>query len=96
MTALLLAEGPAAGIVFGLFLLFVVIAAIVILAKIVVVGSPNEMLIISGGRYREGLGYRVIIGGRAFEDDCHIRLRVVRRRARTPQAHFFLHGAAPD
>ena len=66
MTALLLAEGPAAGIVFGLFLLFVVIAAIVILAKIVVVGSPNEMLIISGGRYREGLGYRVIIGGRAF------------------------------
>lgn len=45
-----------------------VLALIVIslIAKLVVVGNPNEMLIISGSRQRDGLGYRTLIGGRTF------------------------------
>jgi flotillin len=48
----------------GIVVLFAVVAVIVIVAKLIVVGNPNEMVIITGGRTREGLGYRIIIGGR--------------------------------
>jgi flotillin len=63
MDTVLLAQA-AAGITFGVVVLFIVLAIIIIVAKLVVVGNPNEMLIITGGRGREGLGYRIIIGGR--------------------------------
>ena len=45
-------------------LLIVILVVISIIAKLIVVGSPNELLVISGGRSREGLGYRTLIGGR--------------------------------
>jgi len=48
----------------GFVALIIVLAIVLIIAKLVVVGNPNEMLIITGGRGREGLGYRTIIGGR--------------------------------
>jgi flotillin len=63
MDTVLLAQA-AAGITLGVVVLFIVLAIIIIVAKLVVVGNPNEMLIITGGRGREGLGYRIIIGGR--------------------------------
>jgi flotillin len=55
-----------AGIVLGLILLFVVFVIILIVAKLMVVGNPSEMLIISGKRQREGQGYRTLIGGRTL------------------------------
>ena len=66
MSTLLLAisSSAAAGLTIGIVILFAVIAVIVIVAKLIVVGNPNEMVIITGGRTREGLGYRTIIGGR--------------------------------
>ena len=54
------------GIVVGLFLLFFVIATAVIVAKLMVVGNPGEMLIISGKKQADGRGYRVLIGGRTL------------------------------
>jgi len=39
---------------------------VAIIAKLVVVGNPSEMLIISGRRQRDGLGYRTLIGGRTL------------------------------
>jgi len=56
--------GPSAGVVIGAFLLFVVVAVVVLIAKLIVVGNPSEMLIIAGGRQRDGQGYSVLIGGR--------------------------------
>jgi len=55
----------------ALILIFVVLLVVILLvisliAKLVVVGNPNEMLIISGRRHRDGLGYRTLIGGRAW------------------------------
>lgn len=44
--------------------LFIILAVVIIVAKLVIVGNPNEMLIITGGRQRDGLGYRTVIGGR--------------------------------
>ena len=66
MNTLLLAisSGAAAGLTIGMVILFAVVAIIVIVAKLIVVGNPNEMVIITGGQTREGLGYRTIIGGR--------------------------------
>ena len=58
--------GVQAGIVLGFCLLFVVFAAIVVVAKLMVVGNPSEMLIISGKRQRDGAGYRTLIGGRTL------------------------------
>ena len=43
---------------------FVILAVVIIVAKLIVVGHPNEMLIITGARGRDGLGYRTVIGGR--------------------------------
>jgi flotillin len=54
------------GFVIGVILLFAVIFAVAIIAKFIVVGNPNEMLIISGARQRDGLGYRTLIGGRTL------------------------------
>ena len=57
MNTLLLAQGGGlqAGVVIGIGLLFVVVAIIVVIAKLMVVGNPSEMLIISGKRQRDGL-----------------------------------------
>ena len=65
MNLFLLAQsgGIAAGVTIGFVVLFAFIAVIVIVAKLVVVGNPNEMVIISGGRHG-GLGYTTLIGGR--------------------------------
>jgi flotillin len=60
------AGGLEAGIVIGIGMLFVVIAFIIVIAKLMVVGNPSEMLIISGKRQRDGLGYRTLIGGRTL------------------------------
>ncbi|MFH1731207.1 MAG: SPFH domain-containing protein [Planctomycetota bacterium] len=66
MNTLLLgvSSGAAAGLLIGVVVLVAVIAVIVIVAKLIVVGNPNEMLIITGATTREGLGYRIVIGGR--------------------------------
>ncbi len=69
MTTSLLAQissNASAGIIIGGALLAVVIAAILIIAKLMRVGNPSEMLIISGRRQRDGLGYRTLIGGRTL------------------------------
>ncbi len=47
-------------------LLFLIVALAVLVAKIMVVGNPSELLVISGKRSREGLGYRTLIGGRTL------------------------------
>ena len=65
MIASVLAAGAMeVGMTLGAIGLFLVVAIIVVIAKITVVGNPSEMLIISGARQRDGLGYRVLIGGR--------------------------------
>jgi flotillin len=61
---LAISSGAAAGLTIGMVILFAIVAIIVIVAKLIVVGNPNEMVIITGGQTREGLGYRTIIGGR--------------------------------
>jgi flotillin len=55
-----------AGVVVGVFLLFLVVVVFVLIAKWLVVGNPSEMLIISGKRQKDGQGYRTLIGGRTF------------------------------
>ena len=55
-----------AGIVFGVVGLVTILILVGIIAKLVVVGNPNELLVISGGRQRDGLGYRTLIGGRTL------------------------------
>lgn len=50
----------------GVGLLFILIAAAVLVAKIMVVGNPSEMLVISGKRSSETQGYRTLIGGRTL------------------------------
>jgi len=54
-------------VIVGSFAALIVILVVVgVIAKLVVVGNPNEMLIISGGQQRDGLGYRTLIGGRTL------------------------------
>jgi flotillin len=65
MNTFLLAQASPA-IVIGGGLLFAMVALAVIVAKLIVVGNPSEMLVISGKRQREGQGYRVLIGGRTL------------------------------
>lgn len=60
----LLADSTGAGMVIGGFVLLALLAIVLIVAKLMVVGNPSEMLIISGGRQKTGLGYRILIGGR--------------------------------
>ena len=57
---------PSASVILGVCLLFIVIAFVVFVAKVMVVGNPSELLIISGKRSREGQGYRTLIGGRTL------------------------------
>jgi len=68
MSTALLAQssGLVVGWVLGLMILILGLITLAIVAKLVVVGNPNEMLIISGRRQRDGLGYRVLIGGRTL------------------------------
>ena len=67
MSMLTLAQsGASAGVIIGMALLGVVVAAVIIVAKLAIVGNPSEMLIISGKRQRNGSGYRVLIGGRTL------------------------------
>lgn len=69
MLTLMLAQinpGTQAAIFFGVVALVLVIGVIVLIAKLTVVGNPSEMLIISGNRQRDGLGYRTLIGGRTL------------------------------
>lgn len=63
---ILSATDCAAGATLGLVILFILLAVIMLIAKLTVVGNPSEMLIISGKRQREGQGYRVLIGGRTL------------------------------
>jgi flotillin len=53
-------------IVIGLILLVAFFILLGIIAKLIVIGDPNEMLIIAGRRQRDGLGYRTLIGGRSI------------------------------
>ncbi len=46
-------------------ILFIFVAIAVLVAKIMVVGNPSELLVISGKR-SAGLGYRTLIGGRTL------------------------------
>ncbi len=66
MNCLLVASVAAAGMLLGLFGLMLILVIVAIVAKLVVVGNPSEMLIISGRRQRDGLGYRTLIGGRTL------------------------------
>ena len=53
------------GVLGGAVLLFI-LAVVILVAKLMVVGNPSEMLIISGKRQKDGLGYRTLIGGRTM------------------------------
>lgn len=67
MNTLYLAQsGGSAGIVIGVALLFIILAIILLIARLMVVGNPSEMLIISGKRQKDGQGYRTLIGGRTL------------------------------
>ncbi|MCO6438682.1 MAG: hypothetical protein J5J06_16435 [Phycisphaerae bacterium] len=63
-----LAQSDAAGaaILIGFGLLVVVVAFISLVAKFTVVGNPSEVLVISGRRSADQLGYRTLIGGRTI------------------------------
>ncbi len=68
MIPLLLADAGgtlAAFVLIAFIILAFVLAAAAIAAKLVVVGNPNELLVISG-RQRDGMGYRTLIGGRTY------------------------------
>ncbi len=67
MTTLTLAQDMVTASIFiAGFILVVIVAIAVIVAKLIVVGNPSEMLIISGKRHRDGQGYRTLIGGRTL------------------------------
>lgn len=54
------------GVILGVVFAFLVISVILTVLKLVQVGNPSEMLIISGKRQRDGQGYRTLIGGRTI------------------------------
>ena len=60
------AESSGAATLLGFVALFIVIAVIVFVAKVMVVGNPSELLVISGKGSRPGQGYRTLIGGRTL------------------------------
>ena len=79
-TLMLAAGGPGPGAVIGIAVLFLVVFAVILIAKLTVVGNPSEMLIISGRRQKDGQGYRTLIGGRTlvvpiFEKVSRLSLR---------------------
>ena len=64
----------------GVGLLFIVLFFIALIAKLMVVGNPSELLVISGKRAHDGQGYRTLIGGRTLvipiiEEAARISLR---------------------
>jgi len=65
-TFLLAQNAPAAGIIIGFVVLLLIVAGVIIVAKLTLVGNPSEMLIISGKRQKDGQGYRTLIGGRTL------------------------------
>jgi len=72
MYALILAA-PSSGdslfsgaLVIGIGLLGIIIAVALLISKLMVVGNPSEMLVISGKRSAQGQGYRTLIGGRTL------------------------------
>lgn len=60
------ASSTNAAVVIGVGALFVIIAFAVFVAKIMVVGNPSELLVISGKRSDQDEGYRTLIGGRTL------------------------------
>ncbi len=68
MNAWIIAQATdlSSGIIIGVFLLFLLIAFAVLVAKIMVVGNPSELLVISGKRTSMTQGYRTLIGGRTL------------------------------
>ncbi len=64
MDSLLIAQAGSLGIFWGVGILSLVVAAFVTVAKLIVVGNPSEMVVITGARQRDGSGYKVLIGGR--------------------------------
>ena len=64
--ALLAANEIPAGVLIGGFVLFIIVAFLVLVAKIMVVGNPSEMLVISGKKASVTEGYRTLIGGRTL------------------------------
>lgn len=72
--------GGQAVVLLFVVLLVVALAVFIIIAKLIRVGNPSEMLIISGRRQRDGQGYRTLIGGRTvvipiFEKVARLSLR---------------------
>lgn len=55
-----------AALVIGAAVLFVIIAFVVLVAKLMVVGNPSELIVISGKTSSTGEGYRTLIGGRTL------------------------------
>ncbi len=53
-------------VVIGGGILFIIIAFLALVAKLMVVGNPSELLVISGKRSDEGRGYRTLVGGRTM------------------------------
>lgn len=66
MTTMLLASGFQSAVIIGGALLFVLLAVATLVAKIMVVGDPSELLVISGKRSGPNEGYRTLIGGRTM------------------------------
>jgi flotillin len=68
LDTMLIAAGDLTGaaLVIGGGILIVVIAFLALVAKIMVVGNPSEMLVISGKRAGPNQGYRTLIGGRTL------------------------------
>ena len=69
-----------AGVILGIVFAVIVISVIIAVLKLVRVGNPSEMLIISGKRQKGGQGYRTLIGGRTLvipvlEKVDHLSLR---------------------
>ena len=65
-TMILAQNGPSVGIIIGGAVLLLAIMFIILIAKLMLVGNPSEMLIISGKRQKDGQGYRILIGGRTI------------------------------
>ncbi len=59
-------ELPVSALLIGGGILFVIMAFIVLVAKLMVVGNPSELLVISGKQSQSGEGYRTLIGGRTL------------------------------
>ena len=67
MDSIILAQVESdSAILIGLGILFIIVAFGVIVSKLMVVGNPSELLVISGRRAKDGQGYRTLIGGRTL------------------------------